>query len=175
MGTSRRVRYDLDRRDLAVRQPGLRTDLPRLSAGGVQGQFWSVYVPSTLPGPEAVVATLEQIDFVHRITARYDDLALVTTADQVESAIANGRLASLIGIEGGHSLRDAVGIAHIGISGDFDRNDFVTPGLEDLASYPCLFDALRTRKWSSADVDAVAGRNILRMMRDVESVACGPR
>jgi membrane dipeptidase len=341
--------YDLDRGDLAVRQPGLQTDLPRLSAGGVRGQFWSVYVPSTLPGPEAVVATLEQIDFVHRMTAHYDGLALATTADEVESAIANGRLASLIGIEGGHSicdslgvlrqlramgarymtlthntntswadsatdepsvgglsefgravvremnrlgmmvdlshvadttmrdalettsapvifshsnargvcdvsrnvpddvlalvagnggivmatfvpffvappaarwmrdaldavraddtgsavdpyqvmreyarsvpapratvddvvrhfeyLREAVGIAHVGVGGDFDGNDVVTLGLEDVASYPRLFDALRARRWSSADLAAVAGGNILRVMHDVDSVDGGP-
>ena len=51
---------DLDAGSIALPRPELHTDLPRLSAGGVKGQFWSVYVPSTLPEPQAVVATLEQ-------------------------------------------------------------------------------------------------------------------
>jgi membrane dipeptidase len=339
---------DFDLADLAVRQPRLRTDLPRLAAGGVNGQFWSVYVPPTTTEPEAVVATLEQIDFVRRMVERYDQLELVTTADQLVEAVAAGRLASLLGIEGGHSigsslgvlrqmhrlgarymtlthndnvswadsatdsagvgglsdagrgvvaemnrlgmmvdlshvadttmhaaldassapvifshsnaravcdvvrnvpddvleripgnggivmltfvpflvaedvarwmvesielaraassdpgsrpdlfqamrersvadppplatlddvvrhfeyLRDAVGVSHIGVGGDFDGSDQVTAGLEDVSCYPRLFEALRAHGWSAAEVDAVAGTNLLRVMRDVESVA----
>ena len=340
--------YDLDRGDVAVVQAGLQTDLPRLFAGGVKGQFWSVYAPSALSESEAVVTTLEQIDFVRRKVDRYDELTLATTADQVESAVTNGQLASLLGIEGGHSicgslgvlrqmynlgvryltlthntntawadsatdepavgglsefgravvaemnrigmivdlshvadttmhdalettsapaifshsnprsvcegsrnvpddvlalvpdnggivmvtfvpflvaqsvatwfrnamefariatgeakgpldpfevmrerdrfvpppratlddvvrhfeyLREAVGIAHIGIGGDFDGSHYVTLGLEDVASYPRLFDALRARRWSDVELDAVAGRNLLRVMRHVEALA----
>ena len=340
---------DLVRGDVALAQPSLHTDLRRLSAGGVKGQFWSVYVPSTMPEPHAVVATLEQIDFVRRLVDRYDGLALATTAADVERAVASGRLASLLGIEGGHAicgslavlrqmhhlgvryltlthndntswadsatdepavgglsdfgravvaemnrlgmivdlshvadttmhdaletttapvifshsnaralcdvprnvpddvlalvpdnggivmatfvpffvaeaaarwlnetreiarrrseeserrvdvfevirqrartepvppstlddvvrhveyLREAVGIAHVGIGGDFDGSDFVTPGLEDVASDPRLFDALRARRWSDSELDGLAGRNIVRVMRDVEAVAC---
>jgi membrane dipeptidase len=339
---------DLDRGDIALSQPNLHTDLPRLSAGGVKGQFWSVYVPSTMAEHKAVLATIEQIDFVRRMIARYDELVLATTADQVETAISEGRLASLLGIEGGHSigsslrilrqmhrlgvrymtlthnentswadsatdepavnglsdfgrgvvaemnrigmmvdlshvadktmrdafdassapiifshsnarsvcdvarnvpddvlalvpgngglvmvtfvpyfvaepvarwmnesldlarirnrdhdarldrfevvrdrariypppratlddvvvhieyLRDAIGAAHIGIGGDFDGNDQVTIGLEDVACYPRLFEALLARGWSTAEIDALAGRNLLRVMRDVEAVA----
>lgn len=287
---------DLERGDVAQPQPRLHTDLPRLSSGGVQGQLWSVYVPSTLPEPEAVVATLEQIDFVHRLVARYDQLAFARTADDVERAVADGRIASMIAIEGGHSiggslavlrqmhdlgvramtlthddrtawaeaatdepaagglsgfgravvaemnrlgvivdlshvadttmrdaleatsapvifshsnaralcdvprnvpddvlalvpgnggivmatfvsflvtasphaglddvvaqlgyLRETVGVAHVGIGGDFDGSDDVTAGLEDVASYPRLFDALRARGWSAAELDGLAG------------------
>lgn len=339
---------DLARGDIALAQPGLHTDLPRLRAGGVKGQFWSVYVPSTMPEPQAVVATLEQIDLVCRLVACYDELAMATTATEVERAVASGRLASLLGIEGGHAigsslavlrqmyhlgvryltlthnnntswadsamdepavgglselgrsvvaemnrlgmiidlshvadttmhdalettrspvifshsnaralcdvprnvpddvlarvpdnggvvmatfvpsfvaepaarwleetreiarrrsadsedhvdssevirqrslteppppstlddvvrhieyLRDAVGAEHVGIGGDFDGSDFVTLGLEDVASYPRLFDALRARRWSSSELEGLAGRNILRVMRDVEAVA----
>ena len=69
----------------------LHTDLPRLRGGGVGGQFWSVYVPSTLPGDAAVTATLEQLDVVHRLLARYpDDFGLALTADDVEGAVAAG-------------------------------------------------------------------------------------
>jgi membrane dipeptidase len=106
------VGYDLDRMDLAVDQSaaGLHTDLPRLRAGGVGAQFWSVYVPATLDGDAAVSATLEQIDAVRAIVARYpDDLGLATTADEIERARATGRLASLMGMEGGHSIACSLG------------------------------------------------------------------
>jgi len=301
---------DLDRGDVSLPQPRLHTDLPRLRAGGVRGQLWSLYVPSTLPEPEAVVATLEQVDFVHRLVARYDELALATTADEVECAVADGRLASLLSIEGGHAiggslavlrqmhalgvrsmtlthndstawadsatgepvagglsgfgravvaemnrlgivvdlshvadttardalaattapaifshsnaralcdvprnvpddvlalvpanggivmatfvsflvvagrpatlddvvaqldhLREVVGAAHLGVGGDFDGADEVTAGLEDVAAYPRLFAALREHGWSPAELDGLAGRNFLRVLRDVEASA----
>jgi membrane dipeptidase len=103
--------YDFDVADLAAGVPGVQTDIPRLQAGGVTGQFWSVYVPSTLPEPEAVVATLEQIHFVHRMVQRYPHVfELARTADEVERARANGRIASLIGMEGGHSIACSLGV-----------------------------------------------------------------
>ncbi|HEX6498075.1 MAG TPA: dipeptidase [Micromonosporaceae bacterium] len=107
-----RVRYDLDRLDVSVDQSatGLHTDLVRLRAGGVGAQFWSVFVSCRLTGEAAVVATLEQIDFVHRLVRRYPDtLALATTADEVEAARAGGRIASLLGVEGGHSIACSLG------------------------------------------------------------------
>ncbi len=97
--------YDLAAVDLAGGEPAVQTDLPRLRAGGVTGQFWSVFVPCTLTGQDAVQATREQIDFVHRLAAAHpDDLALCLTADEVDAARASGRIASLIGMEGGHSI-----------------------------------------------------------------------
>jgi membrane dipeptidase len=107
-----RVGYDIGRLDIAVDQSaaGLHTDLPRLRAGGVGAQFWSVYVPCALTGDAAVAATLEQIDAVHRIVGRYpDDLALAGTAEQVETSRAAGRIASLLGAEGGHSIACSLG------------------------------------------------------------------
>jgi membrane dipeptidase len=97
--------YDLDVIDIGVRQDGrVHTDLPRLRAGGVGAQFWSVYVPSTM-GPEAVGATLEQVDAAYTMIERYADrLALATTADEVEACWASGRVASLLGAEGGHQI-----------------------------------------------------------------------
>ncbi|MFJ5234858.1 dipeptidase [Kitasatospora sp. NPDC088391] len=96
---------------LDAHRPELHTDLPRLRAGGVGAQFWSVYVPSDLPEPEAAVATLEQLDLVHRLIARYPDrLRAAATAEQAEAAIADGRIASLLGIEGGHSLASSLGV-----------------------------------------------------------------
>jgi membrane dipeptidase len=92
-------------------QPDLHTDLPRLRAGGVGAQFWSVYVPSDLPEPAAVAATMEQIDAVYRLAAAYpDDLVVAYSAGDVGRAWAAGRIASLIGIEGGHSLATSLGV-----------------------------------------------------------------
>ncbi|MDQ3424275.1 MAG: dipeptidase, partial [Actinomycetota bacterium] len=65
--------YDLDAVDLAAGEPRLHTDLPRLRAGQVGAQFWSVYAPPTLAGADAVAATLEQIDFVRCLVARYPE------------------------------------------------------------------------------------------------------
>ncbi|MFF4258660.1 dipeptidase [Streptomyces sp. NPDC001663] len=96
---------------LADGRPDLHTDLPRLRAGGVGAQFWSVYVSSKLPEHEAVVATLEQIDAVYRLVARYPEtLQIAYTAADVERAIADGRIASLLGVEGGHSLAESPGV-----------------------------------------------------------------
>ncbi|MEZ5498285.1 MAG: dipeptidase [Steroidobacteraceae bacterium] len=87
----------------------LMTDMPRLRAGGVGGQFWSVWVPSELKGAEAVQVTLEQIDLVKRLVAAYpDDLALALTAADVRSIHRGKRIASLIGIEGGHQIDNSL-------------------------------------------------------------------
>src|SRR5262245_60895930 len=94
---------DILKFDLTKPQPQLDTDLPRLRAGGVGGQFWSVYVPTSLAGPEAVRATMESVDLVHRMVERWpDSLVLATTAADIEAAFASGRIASLMGMEGGH-------------------------------------------------------------------------
>ena len=100
----RRHDYDFDAVDISRRQDALfHTDLQRLREGGVGAQFWSVFVPSTL-GHEAVAATLEQIDAAYRMVERYgDQLVLARTADEVEDAWASGRVASLLGAEGGPS------------------------------------------------------------------------
>ncbi|MCF1597650.1 dipeptidase [Streptomyces muensis] len=104
------VRYDLDARDIATHQGAhLHTDLPRLREGGVGAQYWSVYVRSDYAGDKAVSATLEQIDCVRQLLARYPaDLRPALTAADVEAARAEGRIASLIGAEGGHSIADSL-------------------------------------------------------------------
>ena len=87
------------------------TDIDRLRAGRVGGQFWSVYVEDTLEGASAVQGTLEQIDWVYRLAARYPDtFAIATSAAGVEAARAGGRIASLLGAEGAHSLNDSPGV-----------------------------------------------------------------
>jgi membrane dipeptidase len=105
------VASDLDRVDLSAGIPDAQTDLPRLRAGGVGAQFWSVFVPSSLQGDSAVSATLEQIDLTRRLVGRYPGpLELTLTADDVERAMAAGRIASLLGAEGGHSVASSLGV-----------------------------------------------------------------
>jgi membrane dipeptidase len=97
--------------DLAAPVDGTHTDLPRLRAGGVGGQFWSVYVPASLTGDGAVTAVLEQIDVARRMIACYPaDLELALTADDVERIFAAGRIASLLGAEGGHAIAGSLGV-----------------------------------------------------------------
>jgi len=95
--------------DLRRRTPG-DTDLPRLKKGMVGGQFWSVYIPGELEGGFAKTQ-LEQIDIAHRIIEQYpDSLALALTADDVEAAFKAGKIASLIGMEGGHAIENSLGL-----------------------------------------------------------------
>jgi membrane dipeptidase len=105
---------DLTKVDIRGPQPSLMTDIARLRAGGVGAQFWSVYVPSPQPGQhpaESVTQTLEQIDIVHRMMAMYSDaMALALTADDVERIQKQGKVASLIGMEGGHSINSSLGV-----------------------------------------------------------------
>ena len=89
----------------------MHTDLVRLEKGDVGAQFWSVYVSAALPEPEAVQATIEQIDVTKRLIARNPDkLALALTADDVEKAMAEGKIASLMGMEGGHSIGNSLAV-----------------------------------------------------------------
>jgi membrane dipeptidase len=94
--------------------PTLMTDLPRMAAGGVGGQFWSVYVPSDLPADRAVTMTLEQIDALLDMVRRNPDrLELARSADDVERIAAAGRVASMIGVEGGHSIGGSLGTLRV--------------------------------------------------------------
>jgi membrane dipeptidase len=88
------------------RQPHpLMTDMARLHAGHLGGQFWSVYIPSEVTGDAAIRETLEQIDIVERLVKAYpDDLALARTADEIVRIHKSGKVASLIGVEGGHQI-----------------------------------------------------------------------
>jgi membrane dipeptidase len=103
-------RSDLDGVDFVTGIAQTHTDLPRLRAGGVGAQFWSVFVPSKLQGDSAVVATLEQIDLTRRLIARFPGaLEQAGTADDVERIMAAGKVASLMGAEGGHSIASSLG------------------------------------------------------------------
>ena len=97
--------------DPAIKKGPMHTDLARLAKGRVGAQFWSVYVDAGLTEQQAVQATLEQIDVMKRILARHPDrLEFVTTADGAEKAMKAGRVASLIGMEGGHSIGSSLGV-----------------------------------------------------------------
>jgi len=100
---------DVSKIDLLTNQPDMHTDIPRLRQGGVGAQFWSVFVPTSLGPDEAVRVTLEQIDVVHQLCARYPDVfELCLTADDIEQSFKRGRIASLIGMEGGHSINSSL-------------------------------------------------------------------
>ena len=100
---------DLNKLDIRMRQPKIHTDIPRLREGGVGAQFWSVYVPADLQGPAAVLATLEQIDVVHRMVRKYPDtFELAMTAGDIERIFKASRIASLIGMEGGHAIDNSL-------------------------------------------------------------------
>jgi membrane dipeptidase len=104
-----RAGYDFDRLDVGAGGTPTHTDLPRLRQGGVGGQFWSVFVPASLTGDDAVSATLEQVDAGHQMVARYaGELAFARTADEVARAWELGRIASLLGAEGGHSINNSL-------------------------------------------------------------------
>jgi membrane dipeptidase len=118
----------------------LHTDIPRLRAGGVGGQFWSVYVPASMSPPDAAVATFEQIDTVRRMVAAHPEaFELATTADDIQRIHRRGRIASLIGIEGGYSIDDSLGLLR----------EFFESGVR----YMTLTHS-RTTSWADAATDA---------------------
>ena len=104
-----RVGRAISQIDIGRPQPDLHTDLARLKEGGLGGQFWSVYVSTSSPPEEYVRATMEQIDVVHNLVKRYPDaFQLALNADDVENAFQGGKIASLIGMEGGHSIDNSL-------------------------------------------------------------------
>lgn len=108
-----KAQLNLDLLDIRRPQPAIMTDIARLQTGGVGGQFWSVYVPSPKPGEDpgaSVSMTLDQIDIVHQMMARYSaTMELALTAADVERIWKAGKFASLIGMEGGHSIDSSLG------------------------------------------------------------------
>jgi membrane dipeptidase len=118
----------------------LQTDLPRMRAGHVGAQFWSVWIPGTLRGPQAVQTTIEQIDIVHQMAARYPgQLEIASTAADIRRIERAGRIASLIGVEGGHQIGNspaalrtfyALGARYMTLSHS-TNNDFVDSATDD--------------------------------------------
>lgn len=102
--------YDFSAYDVGERQQQTQTDLPRLREGGVGAQFWSVFVPCQ-EGERSVTTTLEQVDAAYRMFQRYADrLVVTTTADEVEAAWRDGRIACLMGAEGGHQIAESTAV-----------------------------------------------------------------
>jgi len=99
-----------DRLDISQRCEQLNTDIPRLREGNVRAQFWSVYVPAeSAKDGTAYAKTLEQIELVHAMVKRYPDVfEMASTADDVERIAGEGKVASLIGVEGGHSIENSI-------------------------------------------------------------------
>ncbi|HEV8060503.1 MAG TPA: dipeptidase [Gemmataceae bacterium] len=98
--------------DITRVQPKLHTDIPRLRAGGVGAQFWAAYVPATTAHDHsAVKMTLEQIDVIHRmVQAHPNEFEFARTVDDIERIHKGGKIASLIGVEGGHSIDNSLGV-----------------------------------------------------------------
>nr|WP_202555916.1 dipeptidase [Streptomyces sp. SID4950] len=163
------VRYDLDARDIAVPQDAhLHTDLPRLRAGGVGAQYWSVYVPSDRPG--AVPATLEQIDCVRQLIDRHPaDLRAALTAADMEAARAEGRIASLMGAEGGHSIGESLGTLR-GLYGLGVRYMTLTHN-DNVAWADSATDEPRVGGLSAFGHEVVREMNRLGMLVDLSHVA----
>ena len=122
------------------RTPPMMTDIARMRAGRIGAQFWSVYLPSSFTGERAIAATFEQIDVVRRLIAAYPrDLELAITAADVRRIHKAGRIASLIGAEGGHqignslaALREfhAAGVRYVTLTWNHN-NDWADSGTDD--------------------------------------------
>jgi len=108
----RQIKGRFDATDISQHQPSLHTDIPRLKKGGVGAQFWSVYVPvSTQRDGKALATTLEQIDLVHEMIRRYPEtFQLALGTDDIQRIRGEGKIASLIGVEGGHSIENSLNV-----------------------------------------------------------------
>jgi membrane dipeptidase len=96
---------DIERVDIAKRQTELPADLPRLREGVVGAQFWSAFIDTSfMPSGDSLRQALREIDMVHRIVDRYPELEMARTADDIVRLHAEGKIASLIGVEGGHAI-----------------------------------------------------------------------
>lgn len=99
-----------EKMDIAKPQPKLHTDIPRLKTSGLKAQFWSVYVPvETADTGDSLLKTLGQIDLAHKMVKKYPDVfEMAQTADDVERIAKQGKIASMLGVEGGHSIENSL-------------------------------------------------------------------
>ncbi|GAB3175213.1 dipeptidase [Myceligenerans halotolerans] len=166
------VGYDWSALDIGAGTVGrTHTDIARLRAGGVGAQFWSVYVPSDLPRSAAVTATLEQIDAVRRMVETWPDtFALARTADDVEKAWAAGRIASLMGAEGGQSIDSSLGtlrmLYELGVRYLTLTHNHNNPWADSATDQPSAHGGL-----SEFGVEVVREMNRLGMLVDLSHVS----
>ena len=158
--------------DLCARVDGLDTDIPRLREGGVGGQFWSIWVPAATPELEAFRMAIEQLDIVKRfVTEHPDTFALATTADGVESAFAAGRIASLMGLEGGSMIASSLAALRqfhaLGV-GYMTLTHWKTTRWADAATDAPQHDGL-----TPFGVEVVREMNRLGMLVDLSHVSAG--
>jgi membrane dipeptidase len=148
----------------------LHTDIPRLRAGGVGGQFWSVYVPASLTPLEAVEETFEQIDTAKRLIAAHPEVfEFATTADDVVRIHRAGRIASLIGMEGGYSIDDSLGLLR-----EFHRAGARYMTLTHSKTTSWADSATDAPRWGGLNAfgeDVVKEMNRLGMMVDLSHVS----
>lgn len=157
--------------DLLRNQPQFHTDLPRLRKGNVGVQFWSAYVPTeTAKTGKAVTTTLEQIDVIRRMVERYpNDLQLAGSAADIEAARKAGKIASLIGVEGGHSIDSSLGVLR-----DFYRlgvRYMTLTHSESLAWADSCTDKPKANGLSPFGEEVVREMNALGMLVDLSHVS----
>ena len=138
--------FSLDSANIGQPQPRLMTDIPRLRAGLVGGQFWSTYTPSAFEGRGAARAGMEQVDIVHRLVAKYPEtFELARTADDVVRIHRAGKIASLNGLEGGHMIENSLAVLR----------DFARLGV----NYLTLTHS-RNTAWADAATDSMVHRGL---------------
>ena len=148
----------------------MHTDIPRLRQGKAGGVFWSVWIPTDLEGPDAVLTVLEQIDLVHRMVERWpDDLQLATTAAEVRQIHRAGRIASLIGMEGGHSI--AGNLAALRTTYRAGVRYMTLTHWETISWADAATDAPRSDGLAPFGEDVVAEMNRLGMLVDLSHVS----
>jgi membrane dipeptidase len=160
-----------DKLDISQPQPSLDTDLSRLRAGGVGAQFWSAYAPvETINRGEAAKVTLEQIDLIRRLVARYsDDLELALTADDIERIHRSGKIASLIGVEGGHAIENS--LASLRRLYDLGVRYMTLAHSDTLDWVDSATDAPRSDGLSPFGEDVVRTMNDLGMLVDISHIS----
>ncbi len=160
-----------DKLDISQSQPTLDTDLARLRNGGVGGQFWSAYAPvETIARGEAAKVTLEQIDLIRRLVARYpDDLELALTADDIERIHKQGKIASLIGVEGGHAIEGS--LASLRRLYDLGARYMTLAHTDTLDWVDSATDAPRSDGLSPFGEEVVRTMNELGMLVDISHIS----
>ena len=129
-------------------------DLPRMNKGGLNALFFSIYMSGTVTGPKAVSDSLERIAAVHKLAEDLpDNVALCVSADQVRKAHKQGKIAALMGMEGGHMINNSLP---------------VPAGMEDVTHLPQITEALFRKGYAESDLRKILGENTLRLLSEVE-------